>query len=58
MAKRQAGRVQKHEEERQRIEPFLRTQRAAKDGLVENATLSLGTAPVVTAQKAPPAWAC
>ncbi len=71
MAKREAGRARKHEEERIRIEPFLAMQRAAKDGVVESppTTPSMKTpapnpaaypaaAAVVAAQKGPPAWAC
>ena len=71
MAKREAGRARLHEEERLRIEPFLRMQRAARDGVVESAAPAPGmrspgpnpaaypaAAAVVAAQQGPPAWAC
>ena len=69
MAKREAGRARLHEEERLRIAPFLRMQRAAKDGVVESAAPSMrspepnpaaypAAAAVVAAQQGPPAWAC
>lgn len=40
--RRQARRLKKHEQERQRIEPFKQMQRAAHDGKVDNAALSGG----------------
>ena len=40
--RRRLGRAAKHEEERQRIEPFMRAQRAAKDGHVDNKLLGTG----------------
>ena len=69
MVKREAGRARLHEEERIRIEPFLRMQRAAKDGVVSSAAPGMGSpepnpaaypaaAALVAAQKGPPAWAC
>ena len=72
LAKRQAGRAKKHADERIRIEPFLRMQRAARDGRIDNVNLSkskgksqgMSAAPdVAVAQAEPaqartPAWAC
>ena len=69
LARREAGRKRLHEEERVRLEPFLRMQLAATDGVVESATPGLtspdpnpaaypAAAAVVAAQKGPPAWAC
>ena len=43
LARRKEGRARLHEEEMQRLEPFIRMQRAAKDGVINSATPGMPT---------------
>ena len=55
--KRREARLRAHEEERQRIEPFLKMQRAAHDGRIDNKNLASGSNWVPPAVEGAPARA-